>query len=51
MLGIARTMLSQMSVCLSIRLSVTYDGIVSKHILKLFSPPCSHTIQVFPYST
>jgi len=37
--------------CLSVRLTVTrrYYIETAKHVTKLFSPPGSHTILVFPY--
>ena len=42
-----------LSVCLSVRLSVTFvDHVKSnKHIFEIFSPSGSHTILVFPYQT
>jgi len=41
-----------LSICPSVRLSVTfmYSVVLSRYILKLFSPSFSHTILVFPLS-
>jgi len=49
----ARTMLSQMSVRLSVCLSVTrrYSVETAKYVITLFSPSGSHTILVCPYQT
>jgi len=53
MLCIVRTMLMQMSVCLSVRPFVTpqYCVETAKYIIRLFVPSASHTILTFPYQT